>query len=70
MDIIHLILLACAISDPNACREYRVSVQSSGSLQTCAMQAEPYLAEWAEAHPGYRVVRWRCAWPEQEQEKM
>lgn len=70
MDIVDLILLACTITDPSACHEYRMTVQSSGSLQTCAMQAEPYLAQWAEEHPGYRVTRWRCVWPEQEQEKM
>ena len=70
MDIVDLILLACTITDPGACREYHMTLQSSGSLQTCMMDAQPYLAQWAEAHPGYRVARWRCAWPEQEQEKM
>jgi len=33
------------------------------------MQAQPYLAQWAGDHPGYRVTNWRCAWPDQEEEK-
>jgi hypothetical protein len=27
------------------------------------MQAPPYIAQWADEHPGARVTRWRCAFP-------
>jgi hypothetical protein len=30
------------------------------------MQAQPYIAQWAGEHPGARVTRWRCAYPEHE----
>jgi hypothetical protein len=33
------------------------------------MQAQPYLAQWVGEHPNYRVARWRCAWPDREDEK-
>lgn len=69
MDLVDLILLACTLADPSSCREYHLMLQSSGSLEQCAMQAEPYLAQWVEAHPGERVARWRCAWPDEEDRK-
>ncbi|MEA2740937.1 MAG: hypothetical protein QOH05_4244, partial [Acetobacteraceae bacterium] len=41
MNLVDLILLACALANPNACREYHVLFQSSGSLQSCMLQAQP-----------------------------
>jgi hypothetical protein len=34
------------------------------------MQAQPYLAQWAGEHPAFRIMRWRCAWPDQEEKKI
>jgi hypothetical protein len=69
MNLMDLILLACTLASPGACREYHVLLQSSGSLRSCMMQAPPYLARWAEEHPGLRIARWHCAWPDREEEK-
>jgi hypothetical protein len=69
MNLVDLILLACALTNPSACHEYHVLFQSSGSLRSCVMKAEPYLAQWAGEHPGLLIKRWRCAWPDQEDEK-
>jgi hypothetical protein len=82
MNLVDLILLACMLANPGAnpgadlgassganpgsCREYHVLFQTSGSLQSCMMQAEPYLAQWSGEHPAFRIMRWRCAWPDQE----
>jgi hypothetical protein len=66
MNLVDLILLACALTDPASCHEYHVLFETSGSLQSCMAQAQPYLAQWVGEHPSYRVVRWRCAWPDQE----
>jgi hypothetical protein len=66
MNLIDLIVLACSLVSPGSCREYHLLLQTSGSLQSCMIQAPPYLAQWAGAHPSYRVMRWRCAWPDQE----
>jgi hypothetical protein len=70
MNLVDLILLACALANPGQCREYHVLFQSSGSLNSCMMQAQPYLAQWAGEHPAFRVTRWRCAWPDQEDGKI
>jgi hypothetical protein len=69
MQLVDLILLACAVTNPGACREHHLLFQTAGSLRGCVMQAQPYLAQWAGDHQGYRVVRWHCAWPDEEEEK-
>jgi hypothetical protein len=66
MNLVDLILLACLLANPSECREFHVLFQASGSLQGCAIRAQPYLAQWAGAHPAYRIARWHCAWPDQE----
>jgi hypothetical protein len=66
MNLVDLIVLVCALGSPNACHEQHLLVQSAGSLRACVMQAQPYLAQWIGAHPGYRIVRYRCEWPDQE----
>lgn len=69
MQLVDLILLACSLVNPAACHEYHVLFQSAGSLQTCTMRAQPYLAQWVGEHPNFRIARWHCAWPDQEDEK-
>jgi hypothetical protein len=66
MNLVDLILLACTLANPGSCREF----QSAGSLRSCMMQAQPYLAQWAGEHPAFRVAKWRCAWPDQEDGKI
>jgi hypothetical protein len=70
MNLVDLVVLACMLASPGTCREYHLLVQSAGSLQTCTMQAQPYLAQWIGEHPNLRVARWRCAWPSQEDERL
>jgi hypothetical protein len=69
MQLVDLIFLACSLINTNACREYHLMFQTAGSLQSCTMQAQPYLARWIGEHPDSRVARWRCAWPDQEDQK-
>jgi hypothetical protein len=30
--------------------------------------APPEIAKWAEQHPAFKVVRWKCAYPNREQD--
>ena len=69
MNLMDLIVLACTLATPSACREYHLVFQSSGSLRTCTMQAQPYLARWIGEHPNLRVQRYHCEWPQQEDGK-
>jgi hypothetical protein len=68
MDLVDLVVLACALSNPAECREYHVQFESASSLQACMMQAQPYLARWAGEHSNLKIMRWHCAWPNQEDE--
>lgn len=68
MNMVDLILTVCAIANPQACQDRHVLFESSGSLRSCMMQAEPYLAQWEAQHPGLRVAKWSCQWPDQEKE--
>lgn len=70
MNLIDLTLLACALAHPSGYRAYHVLFQSSGCLEGCMMQVQPYLAPWPGEHPAFRVMRWRCAWPDQEDGKI
>ena len=69
MQMVDLILLACTLANPGACHEHHLLFETEGTLRGCVFQAQPYLAQWAGEHPGLRVARWRCAWPDQEEEK-
>ena len=62
-------LLACNLSNPNACREYHILLESNQALQACTMGAQPFLAQWIDDHPNLRVARWRCASPDSEDQK-
>ena len=70
MQLVDLILLACSLTNASACHEYHIEFETGGSLQSCTMQAQPYLAQWVGEHPNFRVARWRCAWPDQEDQKI
>ncbi len=66
MNFIDLIVVVCSVTNPNICREEHLMFQTLGSLNACAMQAQPYLAQWIGEHPSLHVVRWRCEWPDAE----
>jgi hypothetical protein len=56
-----IILSACLSNDPQVCRYYRIVLNSNSDPTTCAMNAPPHFAKWAEEHPGWMIKRWRCA---------
>jgi hypothetical protein len=66
MNLVDLIVFVCSITNPNACREQHLLFESSGTLNACMMQAQPYLAQWLGEHPDLKIVRFECAWPESE----
>ena len=69
MNMVVLIFVACGLANPNACEEKHLLFDSGGSLRTCIMQAQPYLAQWAGEHPKLRIANWHCAWPNTGAEK-
>jgi hypothetical protein len=64
MGFIELILTVCTLTEPASCEERHFSFVDEGSLTQCmAAHALPAIAEWANSHPGRRVVKWRCSYP-------
>jgi hypothetical protein len=70
MDIVQIILTVCTLSMPEQCEERRISIEWEGTLTRCVMVAPPYIAQWTDAHPNWRAERWRCVYPENEDEKV
>ena len=61
-----LILTVCSLGSPDSCGETRLQFSAEESLMQCMMQAPPYIAQWADQHPGRQVTRWRCVYPGRE----
>jgi hypothetical protein len=63
LNAVVLIVLVCSIVNPGVCSEKQFLLESSGTLKSCVMEAQPYLAAWIGEHPNQRIASWRCAWP-------
>jgi hypothetical protein len=68
MELVDLILTVCLMADPKNCRTEHLYFESRGSLTQCMFLAPPEIAKWAEQHPAFKVVRWKCAYPNREQD--
>ncbi|WP_020179670.1 hypothetical protein [Methylopila sp. M107] len=56
-----LVLLACLVEEPAACREERLVMSLSELAPIACLAAAPAaIAEWSEGHPDRSVARWRC----------
>lgn len=60
MGLIEVILTVCAVSQPTRCEDQHLRFASTGSLNQCVMNAQPYIAQWIGDHPKWTAVRWRC----------
>lgn len=57
--MIELLFVACLARSPDDCQE-RSLLYTDLSPTSCMMAAQPELAKWVEAHPNFRITRWRC----------
>ncbi|SFD63272.1 hypothetical protein [Roseivivax sediminis] len=57
--MIELVFIACLASAPDECRE-RSLMFTDVTPRQCLMGAQPELARWVGAHPGYRIASWAC----------
>jgi hypothetical protein len=63
MNMIQVIVTVCALAQPSQCEDQHLQYALQGSLRQCAMNAQPYLAEWINMHPKWTIVRWHCEVP-------
>ena len=61
--MIEVIMTVCALAQPNQCEDQHLQFAGQGSLRQCAMNAEPYLAQWINQHPKWTIKRWHCEVP-------
>ena len=65
-----LIMTVCSLSSPDRCGEARMQFTADETIMQCMMQAPPYIAQWADQHPNTLITRWRCAYPEREDQRI
>lgn len=63
MGAIDILLTVCLLSSPGSCEQKTLPIGDVASLRDCLAWAQPHIAAWSMDHPKYRVVRWRCAYP-------
>lgn len=68
MDLVDLILTVCLIASPDVCHDEHLYFERRGGLTQCTFLAPPEIARWSGEHPKLKVVRWKCAFPEQGKE--
>jgi hypothetical protein len=60
MGLIALVVTVCAVSQPDLCENRQFQIAWRGSLQRCAVGAQPDIARWVGEHPNWVVARWHC----------
>jgi len=70
MGLIEVIMTVC-LSQAAACEEKHLQfIDQGGSLTQCMMKAPIYMAAWSAEHPGRNIVKWRCAYPGQQDQSL
>lgn len=56
-----IVLYACLLNAPATCREERINFSMDvAAPMACMMTSQATIAEWSQAHPQWRVGRWKC----------
>lgn len=58
--MIELIFTVCLVASPESCEERHLTFAEAMTPMQCLMGAQPELAKWSEAHPKWRIGKWRC----------
>ena len=60
---IEIVMLVCAIAQPDRCEDKHLQFAWSGSLKQCVMAAQPYMAQWIGDHPQWTIKNYHCDYP-------
>jgi len=52
---IEIVMLVCAIAQPDRCEDKHLQFAWQGSLRQCVMAAQPYMAQWIAEHPQWTI---------------
>jgi hypothetical protein len=59
MTLYTLVILACLPGDLSKCRFEKERLYASAMPTTAFIEAQTYVAQWAQRHPAVEIVRWR-----------
>lgn len=68
LNLVDLVLTVCVLADPSNCRTEHLYFESRGSLFQCMILAPAEIAKWSENHPALKVARWKCVFPDHNQD--
>lgn len=56
-----IILSVCLLASPNACKQEELhTIAAGGPPMACLVEGQGDVARWADTHPQWRVVSWKC----------
>jgi hypothetical protein len=59
-----LVFSACLIANAQTCRDVHLTYEGQQvSMMQCFVEGQAEMAKWLEAHPKYRVGKFRCGLP-------
>lgn len=58
--MIELAFTVCLIAASDTCTEKRLLFAETMTPMQCLTGAQVELAKWSEAHPKWRITRWKC----------
>ena len=57
--MIEIMFVVCLSAEPTTC-DSKAMQFSDMSMMSCAMCAQPLLAQWVNEHPDWEIQRWTC----------
>lgn len=58
--MISIFFSVCSIVAGAQCKDIEVPLRDDASMMACMMRGQFDLAAWAESHPNWNVVKYRC----------
>jgi len=55
-----LVISACLIGKPEACKDFRTMLDEDATASMCLMAAPQMIAKWSEENPGWEFKRVAC----------
>lgn len=55
-----IILSVCLLASPNSCKKEELHTIADGPPMACLVEGQGHVARWADTHPQWRVVSWKC----------
>ena len=58
--MIEILLSVCLISDPNDCKDVRLTDMGEVTPYMCMFKGQVAAARWIEGHPEWKLAKWKC----------